>query len=380
MGTILADGQCHYAFHVETRSGMGTQVVETLAGWKQAARARLPQGFGVSSVQELCDRVADVPGVARVLPTGPRSALPLALRMACGLTGIKGVLASHTGTGALSDAIRGELAAWGIDYLGLQQLGGDMPAAFMVHDPAMPSEHMSVEVRPLPATSYKHRSTYPSNVLRDADAMLLNRVNEGVLSAARLMKEAHKPNCLRIHGYSRHVHLDDYRPLFPLIDHVVVDAGHGSLRETAAALGLNPPRGWPDTGAFRTDYLKSVADALDIMAGRSLLHIYYINTRGTLYVFGAAGRSVVSLRPVVPPGEMCDLRTTARTHGAALAAALLDRQEFDMDGSTFQPKSQEGLDRFAHWIFRAAHHGILNVPWRWPDTAFDPSSMKTRLP
>ena len=55
MTTILADGQCHYAFHVETHAGQGEAVLHTLKEWKAGVRAA--EGFGVASVEDLCDKV-----------------------------------------------------------------------------------------------------------------------------------------------------------------------------------------------------------------------------------------------------------------------------------------------------------------------------------
>jgi hypothetical protein len=98
---------------VETHDGQGEAVLQTLKEWKADVRAA--KGFGVASVDGLCDKVRAIAGVARVVATGPRSALPLALRMACGLTGGKGRFACHIGKGILSDGIRGELTAWNIE-------------------------------------------------------------------------------------------------------------------------------------------------------------------------------------------------------------------------------------------------------------------------
>ena len=376
MGKILGDGQCQYAFHVETRAGQGESVRNTLKGWKDSVRAT--KGFGAASVEELCGKVREIPGVERVVPTGPRSALPLAMRMACGLTGRKGGFACHSGKGVLSDAIRDVFKAWNIDFLPRKELEGDMPAGFLVFDPKDQSEHETVTLYPLPRAAYKHRSHFEPQEIEAADGMLLNRVNEGVLEIARQAKAAVKPNCLRIHGYTRHVSFDDYRPLLPLVNHLILDVGHNALRDTANGLGLNPPRGWPETGPSHVDFLREMAHALDAIAGKPLLHVVHINGKNTLYLRGTAGRGSYSFKPVVPVGSLCDLKATSRIHGAVLAAILLKKPEFDLDSATFQPKSEEGLVQLAEWVYRAAHHGILNVPWEWPDSSFEPAHLQTR--
>lgn len=377
MSKILADGQCQYAFHVETGAGEGESVRAALKGWKDSIRAA--KGFGVESVEALCAKVRTIPGVERVVPTGPRSALPLALRMACGLTGRQGGFACHIGKGILSDGIRNEFKAWNIDFLPRKELEGDMPAAFLVFDPNDHSEHETVTLYPLSRTGYKHRSRFEPKEIVQADGLLLNRVNEGVLDMARQAKAVGKPNCLRIHGYSRHVSFDDYRPLLPLVDHLVLDAGHNALRDTANGLGLNPPRGWPESGALRMDFLKEITDALDAIAGKPLLHIIHINGSNTLVLLGVAGQTNHSFKPLVPVGSLCDLKATSRVHGAVLAGVLLRKPEFDLDPATFQPKSEAGLAKLAEWAYRAAHHGILNVPWKWPAASFDPAQMQTRV-
>ena len=377
MSKILADGQCQYAFHVETQAGQGESVRTALKGWKDEVRTA--KGFGVGSVKELCDKVREIPGVERVVPTGPRSALPLALRMACGLTGSQGGFACHIGKGVLSDGIRNEFKAWNVDFFPRKELEGDIPAAFLVFDPSDPSEHETVTLYPLSRAGYKHRSHFEPQEIARADGLLLNRVNEGVLDMARQANDSGKPNYLRIHGYSRHVSFDDYRPLLPLVDHMVLDAGHNALRDTANSLGLNPPRGWPETGPFQVDFLKEISDALDAIAGKPLLHILHINGRNTLVVLGAAGKTSYKFKPMVPEGSLCDLKATSRVHGAVLAAAFLKKTEFDLDPATFQPKSKAGLAKLAEWVFRSAHHGILNVPWKWPDASFDPAQMQTRV-
>ncbi len=377
MSKILADGQCHYAFHVETRAGEGESVRNALKGWKDWVRAA--KGFGTDSLEALCDKVRAIPCVERVVPTGPRSALPLAMRMACGLTGRKGGFACHIGKGVLSDAIRDEFKVWNIDFLPRKELEGDMPAAFLVFDPNDNSEHETVTLYPLLRSGYKHRSHFEAQEITQADGLLLNRVNEGVLDIARLAKAAKMPNCLRIHGYTRHVSFDDYRPLLPLVDHLVLDVGHNALRDTANGLGLNPPRGWPETGPFQVDFLRELADALDAIAGKPLLHVVHINGRNTLYLLGSAGQASYSFKPLVPVGSLCDLKATSRVHGAVLAASLVNKAEFDLDSVTFQPKSEAGLAKLAEWVYRAAHHGILNVPWKWPDASFDPAHPQTRV-
>lgn len=377
VGRILADGQCQYAFHVETRAGQGESVRNSLKGWKDSIRAA--KGFGVESIEALCAKVRTIPGVERVVPTGPRSALPLALRMACGLTGTPGGFAGHIGKGILSDGIRHEFKAWNIDFLPRMELAGDMPAAFLVFDPNDHSEHETVTLYPLSRAEYKHRSYFEPQDIAQAGGLLLNRVNEGVLEMARQAKASGKPNCLRIHGYNRHVKFEDYRPLLPLVDHLVLDAGHNALRDTANALGLNPPRGWPEVGSLQMDFLKEIADALDAIAEKPLLHIIHINGRNTLIVMGAAGQATYSFKQMVPAGSLCDLKATSRIHGAVLAATLLNKAEFDFDPSTFQPKSEAGLTKLAEWAYRAAHHGILNVPWKWPDASFEPARMQTRV-
>lgn len=377
MNKILADGQCQYAFHVETRAGQGESVRNALKGWKDEVRTA--KGFGVVSVEALCAKVRTIPGVERVVPTGPRSALPLALRMACGLTGRPGGFACHIGKGLLSDGICRAFKVWNIDFLPRKELEGDMPAAFLVFDPNDHSEHETVTLYPLSRAGYKHRSHFESQEIAQTDGLLLNRVNEGVLDMARQAKAAGKPNCLRIHGYNRHVSFDDYRPLLPLVDHLVLDAGHNALRDTANGLGLNPPRGWPETGPFQMDFLREMTDALDVIAGKPLLHVVHINGRNTLYLLGSAGQVSYFFKPLVPVGSLCDLKATARVHGAVLAVVLLKNSEFDLSSATFQPKSEAGLAKLAEWVFCAAHHGILNVPWKWPDEIFDPSRMQTRV-
>ena len=377
MSKILADGQCQYAFHVETQAGLGESVRNTLKGWKDEVRTA--KGFGVESIEALCTKVRTIPGVERVVPTGPRSALPLALRMACGLIGSKGGFACHMGKGILSDGILHAFKAWNIDFLPRKELEGDMPAAFLVFDPNDQSEHETVTLYPLSRAGYKHRSHFEPQEMAQADGLLLNRVNEGVLDMARQAKAAGKPNCLRIHGYNRHVSFDDYRTLLPLVDHLVLGAGHNALRDTANGLGLKPPRGWPETGPLQMDFLKQIADALDAIAGKPLLHILHINGRNSLVVLGAAGQATYTFKPRVPEGSLCDLKATSRVHGAVLAAALLRKTEFDLDPATFQPSFEAGLAKLAEWVFRAAHHGILNVPWKWPDEAFDPAQMQPRV-
>lgn len=376
-GKILADGQCQYAFHVETVAGQGESVRTVLKRWKDGVRTA--KGFGVESIEALCAKVRTIPGVERVVPTGPRSALPLALRMACGLTGRHGGFACHIGKGILSDGIRHEFKAWNIDFLPRMELAGDMPAAFLVFDPNDHSEHETVTLYPLSRAGYKHRSHFEPQEIVQADGLLLNRVNEGVLDMARQAKAAGKPNCLRIHGYNRHVSFDDYRPLLPLVDHLVLDAGHNALRDTANGLGLNPPRGWPETGPFRVDFLKEIADTLDAIAGKSLMHIFHINGKNTLYLLGSVGQAHYSFTPVVPEGCLCDLKATSRIHGAVLAGVLLARAEFDLDPATFQPRSEARLAKLAEWVYRAAHHGILNVPWKWPESDFNPAHLQTRV-
>lgn len=376
-GKILADGQCQYAFHVETAAGQGESVRTALRGWKDEVRAA--KGFGVGSVEELCDKVREIQNVERVVPTGPRSALPLALRMACGLTGKKGGFACHIGKGILSDGIRDEFKAWNIDFLPRKELEGDMPATFLVFDPNDHSEHETVALYPLSRAGYKHRSYFEPQDIAQADGLLLNRVNEGVLDMARQAKAAGRPNCLRIHGYNRRVKFDDYRPLLPLVDHLILDAGHDALRDTANALGLNPPRGWPEAGPLQMDFLREMASAMDAIAGKPLLHVVHINGSNTLLLMGMAGQASYSFKPMVPEGRLCDLMATSRVHGAVLAAALLKKPEFDLDPATFQPRSEAALAKLAEWAYRAAHHGILNVPREWPDTSFDPARMQTRV-
>lgn len=377
MNKILADGQCQYAFHVETRAGQGESVRNALKGWKDEVRTA--KGFGVESIEALCAKVRTIPGVERVVPTGPRSALPLALRMACGLTDRQGGFACHIGKGILSDGIRHAFGAWNVDFLPRRELEGDMPAAFLVFDPNDRSEHETVTLYPLSRAGYKHRCHFESQEIAQAEGLLLNRVNEGVLDMARQAKAAGKPNCLRIHGYNRHVSFDDYRPLLPLVDHLVLDAGHNALRDTANGLGLNPPRGWPETGPFQAGFLKQIADSLDAIAGKHLLHILHINGRNTLVVMGAAGQATYLLKPMVPEGCLCDLKATSRVHGAVMAAVLLRKPEFDLDPVTFQPKTDAGLAKLAEWAHRAAQRGILNVPWKWPDATFDPAQMQTTV-
>lgn len=374
---ILADGQCQYAFHVETRAGQGESVRNALKGWKD--KVRVAKGFGVESIEELCGKVREISGVERVVPTGSRSALSLALRMACGLAGRVGGFACHIGKGVLSDAIRDGFRAWNIDFLPRKELEGDMPAAFLVFDPNDHSEHETVTLYPLPRAGYKHRSDFEPQEIAQADGLLLNRVNEGVLDIARQAKVEGKPNCLRIHGYNRHVKFDDYRSLLPLVDHLVLDAGHNALRDTANGLGLTLPRGWPEKGSFQMEFLRQLAAALDAIAGKPLLHVIHINGRNTLYVLGSAGRANYSFKPMVSEGSLCDLKATSRVHGAVLAAILLKKPVFDLDPATFQPKSEDGLVHLAEWVFRAAHHGILNVPWKWPGPNFDPARLQTRV-
>lgn len=376
-GKILADGQCQYAFHVETRAGQGESVRNALKGWKDGVRTA--KGFGVESIEALCAKVRTIPGVERVMPTGPRSALPLALRMACGLTGTPGGFAGHIGKGILSDGIRSEFKAWNIDFLPRKEFDGDMPAAFMVFDPDDQSEHETVTLYPLSRAEYKHRSYFEPQDIAQADGLLLNRVNEGVLDLVRQAKAAGRPNCLRIHGYNRHVKFDDYRPLLPLVDHLILDAGHNALRDTANGLGLNPPRGWPEAGPLQMDFLREMAAALDAIAGKSLLHGIHINGRNTLVLMGKAGQASYSFKPVVPEGRLCDLKATSRVQGAVLAGILLNKAEFDLDMAIFQPRSEAGLAKLAEWAYRAAHHGILNVPWEWPDTSFGLAHMQTRV-
>jgi sugar/nucleoside kinase (ribokinase family) len=377
MSKILADGQCHYAFYVETQRGKGESVQNALKGWKDEVRGA--KGFGVGSIDDLCETVRAIPGVGSIVPSGPRSALPLALRMACGLTGRKGGFACHIGKGIMSEGIRREFEAWNIDFLPRKELEGDMPAAFLVFDPSEHSGHETVTLFPLSRTGYKHRSHFEPQEIAQADGVLLNRVNDGVLDVARQAKAAGKPNCLRIHGYTRHVSFDDYRPLLPLVDHLVLDVGHNALRDTANGLGLNLPRGWLETGTFRVEFLREMADALDAIAGKSLLHVIHINGRNTLYLLGKAGQASYSFEPRVSPGVLCDLKATARVHGAVMAAALVNQLGFELDATTFQPKSEEGLVQLAAWVYRAAHHGILNVPWKWPDAFFDSAHLQTRV-
>lgn len=377
MRTILADGQCHYAFHVETQAGKGMTVHDALTCWKE--EVRLHKGFQSATIAEVCDKIRRVPGVLRVVPTGPRSALPLALRMACGLTGKKGVFACHNGRGILSDAIRNDLRGWNIDFLALRDLQGDMPASFLIYDPNHTSHHDTATVYPLSRTSYRHRSDYPSDVLCSIDGLLLNRVNGGILASAKLCKQQGKPVSLRIHGYSRYVVFDDYRPLLPWVDHLLIDSGHDALRGTAQALGLAPPRDWLGTAESTPGVLGAMAEALDAIAGKRLLHAYSFSSTGTLHLLGSAGQTACSFQPVVPPGELCDLKTTSRIHGALLAGALLNKPEFVMDSATCQPRTEDGLAQMAKWVLLAAHHGILNVPWQWPDTRFDISAMTTKF-
>ena len=243
MSKILADGQCQYAFHVETQAGQGESVRNALKAWKDEVRTA--KGFGVESIEALCAKVRTILGVERIVPTGPRSALPLALRMACGLTGRQGGFACHIGKGVLSDGIRNEFKAWSVDFFPRKGLEGDMPAAFLVFDPNDLSEHETVTLYPLPRAGYKHRSHFEPQEMAQADGLLLNRVNEGVLDVARQAKAAGKPNCLRIHGYNQHVSFDDYRPLLPLVVHLVLVDGHYEIRDLAIWLVLYPDSVWP---------------------------------------------------------------------------------------------------------------------------------------
>lgn len=87
---ILTDGQCHYAFVVETEPGAQARVVAILNGWQAGVRAA--GGFGAASLEDFCGRINAVPGVRSARPLGPRMAMPLALRMATGLTGITGLI------------------------------------------------------------------------------------------------------------------------------------------------------------------------------------------------------------------------------------------------------------------------------------------------
>ncbi|MCF7837119.1 MAG: hypothetical protein K9N49_00655 [Candidatus Marinimicrobia bacterium] len=369
MERILADGQYHYAFHVVAAAGRAKDVAQTLKGWK--ANIRAAAGFGVDSVEALAARVQMIPGVARVIPTGPRSALPLALRMACGLTDRKGDFVCHKGTGFFAERIVEELRAWNIAFHPARDLKGDMPLAFIVLDPANPRDQQSAELFPLPRTSYQHRSRHAEEMIEGAMAVLLNRVNDGILETSRKMMDARKLVSLRIHGYSRHVKFEDYRPLLPLIHHLILDSGHGSLRETARALNMDPPKGWPDGGGFRTEFLEEMAKKLNEIAGKSLLYLFIVKGRDSLYAVGRAGSTYVRLCPALPPGSVADLSVTARSHGASVAAALDPKPAFELEPQTFQPGTQAGLQAFANWVYRAAYHGLLNIPWTWPERPFD---------
>ena len=122
-----------------------------------------------------------------------------------------------------------------------------------------------------------------------------------------------------------------------------------------------------------------MADALDGVAGHPLLHAYAISGRNTLHLLGTAGQASVTLKPVIPERRIVDIKTTSRVHGALLAATLLNKPEFDLDPATRQPKSLQGLERLCYWVFRAAHHGILNIPWQWPGQDFDPARLTMEI-
>lgn len=378
MGIILADGQCHHSIYVETAPGAGPGVAQQIKERQDAIRGA--GEFKTATADELAHEIRAIPGVTRVIPAGPRSALPLALRMACGLTGRRGVFATHNGQGAAADAIRDGLRNGNIDLLMLQELEGDMPVSFMVVDSAKATEHETVTLYPLSRKKYRHRSVYPSTLLDDCDAFLLNRANQGMLDSARRAFPGGTLVNLRIHGYSRHVTFDDYRPLLPFVHHLVIDSGHNSLRDTAKALGLHPPRGWPDQGDAPLELLQQLAAALNAIAGHPLLHAYVINGRNTLHLLGSAGHASATKHPVLTPGKICDLKITARSHGAMLAAALLAKPSFDIDPASRQPRSEAGLQAMANWMLAAAQHGLLNLPWQWPGFDFDPNHLQLELP
>ena len=378
MGIILADGQCHLSFYVETAPGAGPGVARQIKERQDVIRGA--GGFKAATADELANEIRAIPGVTRVIPAGPRSALPLALRMACALTGCRGVFASHNGKGAASVAIRdGLLCNGNIDLHVLKELEGDMPVSFMAVDLAQPTEHETVTLYPLSRKKYRHQSVYPEVLIVDCDALLLNRSNKGILESARRAFPAGTLVNLRIHGYSRHVTFDDYRTLLPFVHHLVIDSGHNSLRDTAKAVGLHPPRGWPVQGASPLELLRELSAALDAIAGRSLLHAYVINRRNTLYLIGSAGHASATRHPVVTPGKACDLKITARSHGAMLAAALLAKPPFDIDPASRQPRSEAGLQAMANWILAAAQHGLLNLPWQWPGIDFDPAQLQLEI-
>ncbi len=377
MKAILADGQYHYAMYLEAVAGAGPDVTRRIKTWQASVRAS--GGYSAENPDALIDELASIPGVSRVIPAGPRSALPLALRMACVLTERRGIFASHGGKGVASTALRDELRSWNVDFHSLHTLDGDMPVSLMVKDPEHPLEHETVTLYPLSRKKYRHRSAYPANLLADCDAMLLNRVNQGILDATRTARNAGLLINLRIHGYSRHVSFNDFRPLLPFVHQLVIDSGHNALRDTVRALGLKPPHGWPDRGVFPLELLRELASALDSIAGRRIFHAYVINGRDTLHLLGAAGHVSTTRHLLIPPGRICDIKITARCHGAMLAATLLNKPSFDLDPDSHQARSKSGLQAMANWILAAAQHGVLDLPWQWPGADFDPAHQQMEI-
>jgi hypothetical protein len=377
MKAILADGQCHYSMYVETVADAGPDVARRIKDWQAAVRTA--GGFSAATPEALFNEIRGIPGVTRVIPAGPRSALPLALRMACGLTGRRGIFASHCGKGMAADAIRDEISLWNVDLHSLHELDSDMPLSVMVKDPYHPLEHETVTLYPLSRKKYRHRSVYPADLLAGCDAMLLNRVNQGILDAAQSARKSGVLINLRIHGYSRHVSFADFRPLLPFVHQLVIDSGHNSLRDTARALGLKPPRGWPDRGPFPPGLLRELATALDAIAGRRLFHAFVINGRDTLHLLGSAGHVSATRHLLIPTGRICDIKITARCHGAMLAATILNKPAFDLDPESHQPRSEDGLQAMANWILAAAQAGVLDLPWQWPGADFVPAQQQMEI-
>ena len=363
---ILADGQCFYSFVVEVNAGQKAQAIQALEAWKPEVRKA--GSFGVDTLDALCAKVRAMPGVKAVQPMGPRMAMPLALRIAAGLSGMTGVFSSHAGHGLITEATRASFQEWGFRWIVQKQTPGDMMATFLVIDPAEGPESTPVFVRPVSMASCGHQVDFPPDVLDGAEALLTNRVSASMERTARHLADRGKLVSLRIHSYTRYTQFDDFLPLLRLSHHLMLDDGNPAMRTTALRVGLTPPRGWPGPDAELEPTLLEMARRLDQAAGHALLHVYAFRHRQELWLIGQAGHAISHME-INPNGRACDLVIASRAQGAVCAAALRKLPEFAINAD-HQPATLDGLQRMTNWSFAATHHGIMVVPWTWPGPNF----------
>ena len=369
---ILTDGQCHYAFVVETEPGAQERVVASLNGWQ--ADVRRAGGFGVATMEALCARVGAVPGVRSARPLGPRMAMPLALRMATGLTGIPGVFSSHAGTGPITGATRRDFTTGHIRWEVQKTTAGDMAATFLVTDPSASRESVQVFLRPVSSKQQNHVVRFSEADLAAAEGFMLGRVSQSLERVMDRMRRDGKQVSLRIYQYGRYAPFEEYAKYFPKIDHLMLDDGNEAMRQTALKLGIRPPRGWPLAPADIQPTLDSVAARLNERAGHPLLQIFPLRFREEIWLAGAAGLACSRL-PLDTGGRACDPVIASRAQGALLAAVLRPRPEFAL-GPNRQPATRDGLQAMARWIHHASLHGIVNVPWVWPGPGFTEAAMR----